>query len=284
MSTADLIKALTCNFDTLQRRKLAPVDVAILDSGVDATHADLAGREISTYRVEAAEGAPPSVTRIAERINNDTYGHGTAVASIIAKIAPNARFIDLRVLDPKNAGTGDALVAALDTVLANKWRVINMSLAASAAVGRRLAPLCERAYFQNQIIVAAQRNFPIEDNGFPAEFSSSIGVDFEAFKSPFELHYRGGRPIEYIAPGDQVTVAAPGGGYTVMTGTSFATPAVAGLCALLLGAYRGLHPFELKTVLKAHASRVNEPRSPRAKEKSGPHRSGKTKSRKTGRK
>jgi subtilisin len=283
MSTDDLIEALGCRFDALQRRKLAPVDVAILDSGIDATHADLAGSEISTFRVEAGEGAP-SVIKIPERINNDTYGHGTAVASIIARIAPNARFIDLRVLDPKNAGTGDALIAALDMVLTNKWRVINMSLAASAAVGRRLSPYCERAYYQNQIIVAAQRNFPIEDNGFPAEFSSSIGVDFEAFKAPFELHYRGGRPIEYIAPGDQVTVAAPGGGYTVMTGTSFATPAVAGLCALLLGAYRGLHPFELKTVLKAHASRVSEPRSPRAKEKSGPHRSGKTKSRKTGRK
>jgi len=140
-------------------------------------------------------------------------------------------------------------------VLAKKWRVINMSLAASASVGRRLAPMCERAYYQNQVIVAAQRNFPIEDNGFPAEFSSSIGVDFESFKSPFEFQYRTGRPIEYVATGDKVTVAAPGGGYTVMTGTSFATPAVAGLCALLLGAFGSLHPFEVKTVLKAHAAR-----------------------------
>ena len=55
------------------------------------------------------------------------------------------------------------------------------------------------------------------------------------------------------APSDEVTVAAAGGGYTTKTGTSFATPAVCGLCALLVGAFPDLRPFELKTLLKKNA-------------------------------
>ncbi len=258
MRTQELDQALGCTFTALQQMSLQPVDVAILDSGVDAMHPDLASRKISAFQIECDDDKPPAITEVSGATNNDLYGHGTAVASIIAKIASNARFIDMRVLDDRNTGTGDALVAALERSVKEKWRVINMSLAASASVGRRLAPLCERAYYQNQVIVAARRNQPIEDDGFPAEFSSSIGVDLETFSSPFEFLFRGGRPIEYVAQGDQVTVAAAGGGYTVKSGTSFATPAIAGLCALVLGAFPTLRPFELKAVLKAHAARLQD--------------------------
>jgi subtilisin family serine protease len=255
MSTSEMLEALSCSFLDLQKRPLQPVVVGILDSGVDATHADLANRDIQSFRVEYGDPRP-TIVRIEGAINNDTYGHGTAVAGIIAGIAPNARLIDMRILSPDNSSTGDELVAALEVAVAENWRVVNMSLAASASIGQRIAPLCERAYYQNQIVVAARRNQPIEDDGFPAAFSSSIGVDFQPLHFPFELLYRGGRPIEYVAAGDQVTVAAPGGGYTVKTGTSFATPAVSGLCALLLGAFPDLRPFELKAVLKGHAARL----------------------------
>jgi len=258
MSSQALAEALSCTFADIQQKPLQAVDVAILDSGVDATHPDLAKREIRAFQVECEDGKPPAIRDVPAATNNDVYGHGTAVASIIANIAPNARFIDIRVLGEQNIGTGDALVAAVERSVKERWRVINMSLAASASVGQRLAPLCERAYYQNQVIVAARRNQPIEDDGFPAEFSSSIGVDLEAFPTPFEFLFRGGRPVEYVAQGDQVRVAAAGGGYTVKSGTSFATPAIAGLCALLLGAFPLLRQFELKTVLKAHAARLQD--------------------------
>lgn len=259
MSTRELTEALGCTFTELQKRRLKPVDVAILDSGVDATHADLAKRQVSAFQVECEdEEKPASITPVSGKTNNDAYGHGTAVASIIAKIAPNARFIDMRVLGPENTGSGQELIAALERSVKEQWRVINMSLAASASIGQRIAPLCERAYYQNQVIVAARRNQPIEDDGFPAEFSSSIGVDLKGFRSPFKYLFRGGRPIEYVAAGDRVTVAAAGGGYTTKSGTSFATPAISGLCALLLGAFPKLRPFELKAVLKAHAAKLQD--------------------------
>jgi subtilisin len=88
------------------------------------------------------------------------------------------------------------------------------------------------------------------DDGFPAELSSSIGVDLGNFLSQFHLKFRPDHAIEFIAHGEDVTVAAAGGGYTTMTGTSFATPAISGICALLVGAFPDLRPFEVKSILR----------------------------------
>jgi subtilisin len=61
-----------------------------------------------------------------------------------------------------------------------------------------------------------------------------------------------------VAPGENVTVAVPGGGYTTKHGTSYATPAVSALCAVLLGAFPGLLPFEVRAALKHHALQPKE--------------------------
>jgi subtilisin len=244
-----LLAALHLRFAELASRPLAPVPVAVLDSGIDATHPDLAGRIEAAYGVEQAGGE----FRVVEAPipgNHDLYGHGTAVAGIICGLAPNARIIDLRVLDAQNVGAGEALVAGLRFAVAQKFRILNLSLAAKAAFAAKLRPLCETAYRQNQLVIAARRNMPLTDEGFPAEFSSSIGVDLGKFVDLFHLRFRPDHAIEFIAHGEEVVVAAAGGGYTTMTGTSFATPAVSGLCALLTGAFPDLRPFEVKSILR----------------------------------
>jgi len=104
---------------------------------------------------------------------------------------------------------------------------------------------------KTQVVVAARRNMPLNDNGIPAEFSSCIGVDSDRFASPFAFRFRSHHPIECTAQGEEVTVAVPGGRYSVQGGTSFATPTVTGLCTLLLGAEPELEPFEVKSLLKA---------------------------------
>jgi subtilisin family serine protease len=252
MVRGDLAKALGTRIDALARRKLGPVEVAVIDSGIDATHADLAGRVQLAYHVKAGAGGA-RVVPIATPSNQDSYGHGTAVASIIARIAPNARLIDVHVLEAGNIGSPDALVAGLETAIAHRWRVINMSLAATPMVARRLMPLCERAHFQGQVVVAARRNLPFPDDGYPAAFSSVLGVDNDELPSPYRYFFKSG-PVEWNASGEWVSVASAGGGYTAKVGTSFATPVITGLCALLLGAFPELTPFEVKAVLKAHAA------------------------------
>jgi subtilisin len=245
-----LLAALQLSPTDLATGPLAPVDVAVIDSGVDATHPDLAGRIAAARRVEDG-----NVTDLEEHVNNDSFGHGTAVASIITRIAPNARIFDIRVLRPGNKGSGEDLLAGLRLAVRSGYRVINMSLAASAKFLPQLIAACERAYYQDQVVVAARRNMPISDEGFPAELASVIGVD-NGELAPMALRYRPRRTIEVEAPGDAVTVAAAGGGYTVLSGTSFSTPVVSGMCALLLGAFPELRPYEIRAVINSYGLRT----------------------------
>jgi len=245
-----LLAALNQRLQNLPAGHLDPVDVAVVDSGVDATHPDLAGRVVRAVRVDDI-GADCRIVEGPVPQNADVYGHGTAVASIITSLAPNARIIDIRVLNAQNVGSGQALLAGFRYAVEQKIRVINMSLAARSEFAAPLNALCERAYVRNQLVVAARRNMPLADEGFPAEFSSCISVDVGRFGSAFDVRFREDHVIEFVGHGEEVEVAVPGGGHTRRTGTSLATPAVTGLCTLLVGAFPGLRPFDVKSLLRA---------------------------------
>jgi subtilisin family serine protease len=245
-----LVEVLGESFEGLRARALAPVDVAVVDSGVDATHPDLAGRVVRQFHVDWTEGGTEVLERQVPECS-DTFGHGTAVASIIARMAPNARIWDIRVLGGNNSGKGEILVAGFRYAIDQQIRVVNLSLASTAKFASQLAEICEKAYRANILVVAAKRNVPVADNGFPAELSTCVGVDSGNFGTNLKVKFTGGSPIEFMAHGEDIEVAVPGGGHRRQTGTSLATPTVTGLCALLLGAYPALRPFEIKAVLKA---------------------------------
>lgn len=247
-ATSLLREALGRRFEQLAAESSA-VEIAVIDSGVDASHPELVGRVSGAFRIDCAQGKLRPV-ELAVGDNNDSFGHGTAVASIIARMAPGARIVDIRVLGSAQAGAGAALIEGMRLAVARRCPVVNMSLAATAPYAPSLMALCDAAYRQGQVVVASKRNMPLADNGYPAEFASCVAVDCARFESPYALRYRAGDPIEFVAHGEEVVVAAPGGGYTTKTGTSFATPAVSALCALLLGAFPGLRPFEVKALLR----------------------------------
>ena len=238
----------------LADKPLRPVEVAILDSGIDATHPDLAGRVAEAFHFRPDEEGGVARAEVGAGANNDTYGHGTGVASIVARLAPNARLYDLRALEPGNKGVAACVIAGLRYALERRWRVINLSLAVAEKFSAQLIPLCERAYFQNQILVASKRNFPFPDVGFPAAYASTIGIEIGRFDSPFKLVFNPGDSIEFTALGEDITIAVVGGGYTTKSGTSFATPVVTALCTLLIGLYPELRPFEMKALLKHFAA------------------------------
>jgi subtilisin family serine protease len=252
-----LARALLERLEDLRGRALAPVEVAVIDSGVDATHPDLAGRVRAAFAAEIGKGRA-EIHAQAQGENHDVFGHGTAVASIVAKQAPNACIVDYRVLNADNTGAGDALVASLDHAVSRGCRVVNMSLAAKREFGPKLLPICERAYRDGIVVVAAKRNMPLADLGYPAEFATVVSVDRASFPTLTTVRYQPRSVIEFVGHGDDVIVAAPGGGYTTKTGTSFATPAIAGIVALLLGGHPELRPFEVKSLLRALASRVGD--------------------------
>jgi len=248
-------KALGTSLKALRTRNLARVDVAVVDSGVDSTHPDLRGRVGGAWKVKLRDGRQKPIRCHVGR-NNDVYGHGTGVAGIIAAIAPNARIFDVRVLRGDCGGSGAALLEGFRLAVEQRVRLINMSLACEATFAQELHELCEQAYRLNLVVVASKRNMPLEDNGWPAEISSCVSVDQTDFPSPYMLKFLKPPPIEFAARGQRVLTTARGGGYREMTGTSFATPTVTGLCALLLGAFPDLRPFELKTILKHSAGKA----------------------------
>jgi len=257
-----LTRALEVPIERLRRRKLAPVTVAVLDSGIDGSHPDLAGRVVRGMVFEATENGEVTSRESNPRKNNDVYGHGTGVASIIARIAPNVSFIDIRVLGGQNSGVGDVTIAGLEHAVRSEANLLNMSLAVSEKYVPSLAGLAEVAYRRGIVMVASRRNMPLQDEGFPAALIPCVGVDNEGKGPEGNWLYRN-EVIEYSAHGVDVPVAAHGGGYTTMTGTSFATPIMCGHVALLLGAHPELRPFEVKALLKAMAADAVQPAEPR---------------------
>ncbi len=242
----------------LARQKLNLVKVAVVDSGVDASHPALAGRILSAGAIAKGKWVQPARASKGQGYsNNNVNGHGTGVAGIICRIAPNARIHDIRVLGEGTIGKGEDLLAGFGQALETDARIINLSLAATSAFAVRLTELCEVACRRNRIVVAAKRNMPLEDNGFPAEISSCIGVDMADVPSPFILHYCARPPIEFAGQGVNVLTPAMGGGYKYRSATSFATPTITGLTALLIGRFPDLRFYEIKSLLKAFAWHVD---------------------------
>ena len=251
LTLPDILSTPLCR---LAEKNPKPVKVAVLDTGIDARHEALAGRVVRAvgYRRENGESV---AARLSHRANNDPSGHGTGAAAIIALLAPNARLIDYRVLDADNGGYGSTVLQGLRDAIDSDAEIINVSVAFTKdRYWDETARLLEEAYRHNKIVVAAKRNIPRPgDLGLPAELSNAISVDMGDYPDSFTLRYLKGSPIEFSAHGSSVLTARAGGGYTRLTGTSFATPTVAAFCALLRGLNRDLKLFEIKTLLKHYA-------------------------------
>ena len=249
-----LTDVLNESLPDLRNIRLKPVSVAVIDTGVDSSHEVL--RKCVCGAWEFIEENGEIVKRsLPLRSNNDEAGHGTAVASIIAKIAPNAKILDFKVLSANFTGTGKIMMAGLKAAIDSDAKIINMSLACMAKYRNELAHLLEEAYQKHKIIIASKRNVPKEgDLGFPAELSSCISVENHSYdNNPFFIEHIDEQPIEFAAHGENILAAQNGGGYYRLTGTSFATPTVSGNTALLLGAYPDLELYEIKSVLKFHS-------------------------------
>ncbi len=225
------------------------VSVAVIDSGIDTEHPELVDKVISS--VEARVDNKRIVFDPSEA--GDSAGHGTACASIISRIAPEAELHSIKVLGAGGLGDGQAFLAGLEYAVKNKYRVINLSLGTTKP--QFFAPLhdlLDRAYLAGCVVVAAANNLP--HPSFPSVFSSSlISVIKSEETDPLKFGFHFGEIIELTAPGVNVRTAWPGGGHRNLTGNSFACPHVAGMIALLLEKHPELTPFQVKSALYAIA-------------------------------
>jgi subtilisin family serine protease len=249
--TKPLIEILTKGFDGFRSTALAATSVAVIDSGVDASHPALRGRVSHAFVVQG-----DALLALDATANNDCRGHGTAVADLIARTAPNATLVDIRALRSDATGDGAEFVQAFQHALEMPVGLINMSLTVRPRWRDAIHGLCERAHRQNIAVIAAQNGAQfVAAPGLPAGLASVIGVDLHFLEGLLTILYRHRSAIEFAAAGERIAAAAAGGGYSEVTGSSFATPIVTGLCAVLRGAYPELRPYELKAILKALAHR-----------------------------
>lgn len=225
------------------------VRVAVIDSGIDAEHPALKGKVKDAVEAVVEGGRihfQPSQT-------GDAAGHGTACAGIITMVAPDVELYSIKVLGANASGSGDMFLAGLDYAIKQKAQIINLSLGTTKPQYHGpLHDLLDRAYHAGSIVVAAANNLP--QPSFPSIFSSSlVSVVKDARSDAFKFGYRYGEVIEIVAPGVQVLTTWPGGGYRQLTGNSFACPHIVGIIALIMEAYPGLTPFQIKTILYAIA-------------------------------
>ena len=210
----------------------------VIDSGIDFSHPDL---NVDTARSRSFLGGGTNAA--------DQNGHGTHVAGTIAArdntigvigVAPGALVVAVRVLDRNGSGSNSGVIAGVDYVATNgrPGDVANMSLgggvsqALDDAVIRAAAGGVRFALAAGNSSVSATTSSPARANG-PNVFTVSsfaIGDKWSSFSN------FGNPPIDYAEPGSSIKSTWLNGGYNTISGTSMATPHLAGL--LLAGAVR----------------------------------------------
>ena len=230
------------------------VKVAVLDSGIDASHPwvrSVEGGVALEYDPEAAGGV-----RFDEAPHEDLFGHGTACAGIIRTLAPDCEIHSVRVLGSKLTGKGFVFAAGLDWALREGMHVVNLSLSTGKrdyySVFHRLA---DEAAFKRVMLVCAINNMP--GLSFPAQYSSVFSVaSHENVDDPMAFDFNPSPPAEWGAPGIDIEVPWLDRKTIVATGNSFAAPHISGILALILSKHPQLTAFQAKTVLMALARNV----------------------------
>ena len=247
-------------------RGSAEVTVAVVDSGVQVDHPDLANQLNTADAWDFVDN---------DSIPQDAYGHGTHVAGIIAAESDNATgvaglasectVLPVRVLDDAGNGTTDAEAAGIIWAADKGAKVINLSL---AGMGTSQAEQEAIAYAASKgvVVVAAAGNEGAYPADFPARYPSVIAVGSTAqgiddTDNPLSAFSNYGPQIDLVAPGEPVVSTYPTAsassiedpGYQVMSGTSMAAPHVAASAALLVSANPGWSAAQVEATLKATA-------------------------------
>jgi Subtilase family len=219
----------------------AGIKVAVIDTGLDLSHPALTNNlaPSSEWRDYVDNDSVPNDDPGINVSLAKAYGHGTAVSGIILQIAPKATILPLRVLSPTGRGNLDNVVKAIDHAILNGVQIINLSL---GSLKPNLSLNQEIAYAKTKgvyIIAAAGNNG--KDADYPAKDSSQdqmsgflFGIGSIDNKEALSSFSARGEGVYAFAPGENVYTLYPNNRVTYATGTSFATPLVAGAFALAM--------------------------------------------------
>jgi len=252
------------------------VKVAVIDTGIDKNHPDLIANLKGGINF-ISRGGPPWNPKPADSTAwDDDNGHGTHVAGIIAAVdndqgvigtAPGAYLYGVKVLDKTGSGYTSDVIAGINWAIDNGMQVINMSLGSDNDV-QSLHDAVDAAYNAGVVVVAAagnsgDGNAATNEVSYPAKYSSVIAVAAIASDNSVPYWSSDGGEVELAAPGVGIRSTWNDGSYNIISGTSMATPHVAGTVALVIAAparadydlnSNGVwDPSEVRAALKATA-------------------------------
>ncbi|MEK7353104.1 MAG: S8 family serine peptidase, partial [Chloroflexota bacterium] len=213
------------------------VKIAILDSGIDLDHPDLAVAGNVTFVSGTTNG-------------DDDNGHGTLVAGIIGArdnadgvigVAPEASLYAVKVLDLNGSGLMSVILSGIQWAKDNNMQVINMSFGGASQMPSTIKDALDSAYNAGIVVIAGAGeggNAGGTGNNvwYPARYESVIAVGATDNTDARYTTSSTGYQLEVVAPGVSIYSTAMGGGYGYLTGTSGSSPHAAGVAALLISA------------------------------------------------
>jgi len=216
--------------------------VAILDTGAEMDHPALAGRIAGGWDFISGDAdptdEPDGVDNDGDGFIDEARGHGTHVAGIVARVAPEARLLIVRVLDADGRGDILSVASGIRWAMNHGARVISMSFGMQHP-SPTIEGLLQQARQEGIVCVASAGNWGAEQPvDFPASSQEVIAVGaVDAAGVPASFTSRGSF-VSLTAPGVEICSAYYGKRYALWSGTSMSAPFVSGTAALLLS----IHP------------------------------------------
>ncbi len=244
------------------------VVVAVLDTGVDYNDTQLKNNIWTNPNNDAAQGYANDIHgwNFVDNNNNtlDTsqIGHGTHVSGIIAGenngtgitgVAYNAKIMPVKVLDNSGSGTDSTITEGIDYAVNHGANVINLSLG-GAYPDSALESAIQYASSKKVVVVMAAGNDSANTPDYPASYAKNWGLAVGAVDHNNQIanfsNLAGSNRLDYVtAPGVNISSTIPGNQYATYSGTSMATPFVAGVVALMLSANHNLTDSQVRQIV-----------------------------------
>lgn len=240
--------------------------VAIVDSGVASDNPDIAPKVVARANFSGTA------------TGEDNYGHGTHVAGIVAATAnntigvagvcPGCTILDAKVLNDSGSGSSSAIANGINWAVSNGAKVINMSLGQRVS-SRTLETAVNNAWNAGAVLVAAAGNAGTQAKIYPGAYPNVIAVaatDNTDAKASFSTY--GAKWVDVAAPGVNVYSTFPNHpfylgtqngrsqGYDVGSGTSMASPIVAGVAALAWSSHTGATHTSVRANVESTADTI----------------------------
>ena len=252
--------------------------VAIIDTGVDFAHSDLAGSVWINAGEVPANGLDDDANGYVDDVQGwdffgednlpqDVHGHGTHVTGIaaartdnglgIAGMAGAVTVMPLNIFSPQGFGTYADLIAAIIYATGNGAQVINMSLGA-VSYSRGEEAAVDYAWQHGVLLVAAAGNNSNDAMHYPAAHDHVLAVSSLTASDQRSSFSSYGDFVDLAAPGSSIMSTYRSNGYGLMSGTSMASPHVAGLAALIRSRNPTLTNVEVRQILESAADDLGD--------------------------